>query len=192
MKELDGTTGPLTVNDVDLGVRLFEALAQHAATSGGAPVGYADLLTLARKIYPKDAALDRAVPLGVRAKLDFIAAFCAADGCPDLASLAVADGNARVAAGPAIAGFDWSGARARLPAYAETVRAGVPKRFKPRKERPADVAWYAYFCSHREACARLDGIDKQEIINLLMAGLDPETAMRRVLHAKAELQSSVE
>jgi hypothetical protein len=26
--------------------------------------------------------------------------------------------------------------------------AGTAKSFKPRKARPADVAWHAYFCSH--------------------------------------------
>jgi hypothetical protein len=62
----------------------------------------------------------------------------------------------------------------------------VPARFKPRKERPADVAWYAYFCSHRAACAKVGADDKKEIINLMMAGLDPETALARVLAAQAE------
>jgi hypothetical protein len=86
----------------------------------------------------------------------------------------------------AVAAFDWTAAQASLAAFAADMRAKVPKRFKPRKERPADVAWYAYFCSHREACARVGAEDKVEIINLLMAGLDPETALRRVMAAKAE------
>jgi hypothetical protein len=188
MTERNSTAGQLTLNDVDLGIRLFEALAQHATASGGAPIALASLLTLGRKMYPKDVALDRAVPLGVPAKLGFIASFCAANGFPNLASLAMADSGALPAAEPSIAAFDWSGAQERLRAYAEMVRATVPKRLKPRKERPADVAWYAYFCSHRETCAQLDGEDKKEIINLLMAGLDPEMAMRRVLHEKADLK----
>ena len=65
----------------------------------------------------------------------------------------------------------------------ENVAFGL--RVKPRKERPADVAWYAYYCSHREACAQVSAEDKKEIINLLMAGLDPDTALHRVLAAKA-------
>ncbi len=65
----------------------------------------------------------------------------------------------------------------------ENVAFGL--RVKPRKERPADVAWYAYYCSHREACAKVSAEDKKEIINLLMAGLDPDTALRRVLAVKA-------
>jgi hypothetical protein len=49
------------------------------------------------------------------------------------------------------------------------------------------VAWYAYFCSHREACARVGAEEKIEIINLLMSGLDPETALGRVMAAKTAM-----
>jgi hypothetical protein len=191
-----GDTAVTTLNDIDVACRLYDALAQHAASTGGAPITHADLLTLARLMYPKDVVLGRAVPLGIPAKLAFLASFCAAQGFPDLACVAV---NGRTqqpvppfqgdwaAARLAVAGADWAGAHTRLLAYADQVRATVPRRFKPRKERPADVAWYAYFCSHREACAQLTGEDKKEIINLLMAGLDPETALRRVSNVKAAL-----
>jgi hypothetical protein len=91
----------------------------------------------------------------------------------------------------AVAGFDWRGADAQLAAYVDAMGAKVPARFKPRKERPADVAWYAYFCSHRVACEKLTPEDKQEIINQMMAGLDPETALARVLAAKPDFGSAV-
>jgi len=173
----------MTLTDIDVGVRLVEALVRHAATKGGAPIGYADLLTLARLLHPKDAVLGRAVPVGIGLKLAFVDGFCAANDYPRLAGLASAAPDAERAA---VAAFDWSAADARLPAYAAEQKAMVPKRLKPRKERPADVAWYAYFCSHRAACTTLNGDDKKEIINLLMAGLDPETALARVMAAKAE------
>lgn len=200
MAHQDDTTGQLTLNDIDIGIRLYEALARHAVTQAGATLAYADLLTLGRLMYPKDQALDRAVPLGVRAKLGFVASFCAANGYPNLASLAVGAADTAAPSGSAeareterraAAAFDWQATHDRLLAYADEIRATVPKRLKPRKERPADVAWYAYFCSHREACSKLTGEDKKEIINLLMAGLDPETAMRRVQRAKAELDTAV-
>lgn len=181
-----------TLTDVDVGVRLFEALAKQAIEQGGAPIAVHDLLTLARSLHPKDLVLGRAVTVGMGMKLRFVADFCAANGYPNLASLAlhpaatVRDDAER----RAVAAFDWSHATAGLVEYANTMRAAVPKRFKLRKERPADVAWYAYFCSHREACAKLTGDDKKEIINLLMAGLDPETALGRVMAAKAELESA--
>jgi hypothetical protein len=185
-----------TLTDIDVGSRLVEALVQHAKSTDGQPITYEDLLTLGRNLYPKDATLGREVPVGIGAKLSFIEAFCQANSYPRLACLAVNKATMRPRTGHegdwdaerrAVAGFDWSGADARLATYASEARAAVPKRFKLRKERPADVAWYAYFCSHRPACAQLTANDKKEIINLLMAGLDPETALRRVLAAKAEL-----
>jgi hypothetical protein len=63
-------------------------------------------------------------------------------------------------------------------------------RFKPRKERPAEVSWYAYYCAHREACKGITSGDKKEVVNLVMAGLDPETALRRFLAAKAAFETA--
>jgi hypothetical protein len=172
-----------------------EALLRHVQTAGAAVIQYADLLTLGRQLYPKDAMLGREVPVGIGMKLAFVAAFCRENGYPDLSCLAVNPVTLRPRAGyagdwdadrRATAAVDWSGALERLAAYAETARAAVPRRFKPRKERPADVAWYAYFCSHREACKWIGADEKKEIINLLMAGLDPESASGRVRAAKAE------
>ena len=184
-----------TLTDIEVGSRLVEALLRHVQTAGAAVIQYADLLTLGRQLYPKDAMLGREVPVGIGMKLAFVAAFCREHGYPDLSALAVNPVTLRPRAGyggdwdadrRAIAGVDWSGALERLAAYAGTARAAVPRRFKPRKERPADVAWYAYFCSHREACAWIGADEKKEIINLLMAGLDPESASGRVRAAKAE------
>lgn len=184
-----------TLTDIDVGLRLFEALAQRARLAQGAPIGYGELLTLARGLHPRDATLGRAVPVGIGMKLRFVEAFCLAHGFPNLACLATNSAGMRPGPGyqgnwetdrRAVADFDWWSAEAPLAAYASAARAAVPKHFKPRKERPADVTWYAYFCSHREACAKITGDDKKEIINLLMAGLDPETALNKVLGAKAE------
>jgi hypothetical protein len=196
MPDTGDTTAQFTLTDIDVGARLVEALAQHAISTHGAPITYEDLLTLGRQLHPKDATLGRAVPVGIGMKLIFIDAFCKANAYPRLACLAVNKASMRPqdedlgvweADRQAVAAFDWTSANAQLVAFAAEMRAKVPKRLKPRKERPADVAWYAYFCSHREACAKVTAEDKIEIINLLMAGLDPETALGRVMAAKAEM-----
>ena len=183
-----------THNDIDIGSHLVQALVHHATSTQGQPIGYSDLLTQARAMHPKDAVLDRAVPVGIGMKLLFVASFCAAHGYPNLVCLAVNRNTMLPAPGyagdwqterRAVAGADWSLVNERLLAYANTVRAAVPARLKPRKERPADVAWYAYFCSHRSACEKITQEDKKEIINLIMAGLDPDTALKRVVAAKA-------
>lgn len=188
-----------TYNDIEVGSRLYEALVHQARSTAGAPIEYGDLLTLARSLHPKDAVLGRAVPVGIGMKLLFVEAFCASHGYPNLACLAVNKTSKRPGPGykgdweaerRAVAGFDWNATDMQLSTFAASTRAAVPARFKPRKERPADVAWYAYFCSHRAACAQVTQEDKQEIINLMMAGLDPESALERVLAAKDEFGSA--
>lgn len=190
---------PFTFNDIEVGARLVEALARQATSLRGMPIVYGDLLTLARSLHPRDEVLARAVPVGLGPKLRFVQGFCAAHGYPNLASLAVDRQSLRPWSGHgddweaeqrAVGGFDWSTAGGQLPGYVDAMRAKVPARFKPRKERPADVAWYAYFCSHRAVCEKLTPEDKTEIINQLMAGLDPETALGRVLAAKQEFGSA--
>jgi hypothetical protein len=196
MSDSKGATVQFTLTDIDVGSRLVEVLVHHVQRTGGDPIAYDDLLTLGRNLFPKDATLGREVPVGIGAKLSFVDAFCQANNYPNLVCLVVNKMSMQAWPGykgdreadrRVVAGFDWSDADARLIKYANEARAAVPKRLKPRKERPADVAWYAYFCSHRAACAQVSADDKKEIINLLMAGLDPETALRRVVAAKAEL-----
>ena len=186
---------PFTVNDIEVGARIYEALVHCARSLRGMPITYGDLLGTARQLHPKDAVLDRAVPVGIGMKLLFVEAFCEARGYPNLACLAVNKSTMRPGPGykgdweadkRAVAAFDWSVADAQLAAFAGAARAAVPARLKPRKERPADVSWYAYFCSHRAACEKVTAEDKKEIINLMMAGLDPETSLKRVLAAKAD------
>ena len=188
MSDSSKPTIPLTVTDIDVGGRLVEALVQHVQANGPAPIGYADLLERGRIMYPHDAALGRAVPVGIRPKLAFVSGFCQAGGFPDLSRLVVKEvsGQEALADQASIAGVDWPLVLGQLDAYAVQMRAAVPRNLKPRKERPAEVAWYAYFCSHREACAQVTSEDKKEIVNMLMSGLDPETALRRFLAAKAE------
>ncbi|MBD8657098.1 hypothetical protein IFT68_15880 [Oxalobacteraceae sp. CFBP 13730] len=186
---------PRTHNDIDIGVRLVDALRHHAGAAKGTPVTYNDLLRLARLLHPKDLILDRAVGVGIGAKLRFVEAFCAAHDYPNLASLAVGPTTMRPPAQyggdwdadrRAVAAFDWSIIDTQLADYARAARAAVSARLKPRKERPADVSWYAYFCSHRKECAWIGKEHKQEIVNLIMAGIDPDTAMKRVQVARTE------
>lgn len=192
-------TAQQTLNDIEIGARLAAALVHHVSKNGGVPIAYAELLELARFLDPKDAAMGRAEVLGIAMKLRFVSAFCKANGYPDLAALAVHPATRRP--GPECAGdweagrqaaaaFDWGQTQAPLADYVRAARDAVPARLKPRKERPAEVSWYAYFCAHREACKNIGSADKKEVVNLVMAGLDPETALRRFLAAKAAFEAN--
>jgi hypothetical protein len=190
--------GPLTVaalqftgNDIDVAVRLVEVLVAHVTAAGPAPLDYDALLAQVRARHPREDAIKRATVVGIGPKLLLVARFCQQHGYPNLAALAVHPDTGQPgphASGPfepaALAGADWSGVPAQLASASQAWRALVPARIKPRAERPADVTWYAWFNTHRTACVHVTPAGKQEIINLLMAGLDPETALHRVLAAQ--------
>lgn len=169
--------------DIDVGARLVAVLADHAAATQGAAITVTALLALARTAHPRDALLARAVPLGIAPKLEFVTAFCAHLGYPDLASLVTGAPSASSAAAPG-PHVPAGTIAAPLAAFAAAAHAAVPRRFKLRAERPADVTWYAYFRTHRADCAGVSAAGKHEIINLIMAGLDPEAALLRVLAAQ--------
>jgi len=192
-------SGQRTLNDIEVGARLAEALVHHVGKNGAAPIAYPALLELGRFLDPKDAAMDRAEPLGVAMKLDFVAEYCKSEDAPNLACLAVhpASGRAAFACAEdveaerqAVAAFDWAQALSRLPDYVRSAQDRVPARLKPRRERPAEVSWYAYFTAHREVCKGVTSGDKKEVVNLVMAGLDPDTALRRFLAAKAAYEGA--
>jgi hypothetical protein len=194
MADFFDPTEQLTLNDIEIGARLVEALVHSATKFDAAPIAYPQLLELARFLDPKDAAMARAEVLGIAMKLRFVAAFCAASGYPNLASLAVHPASTHPgdeAERRAVAACDWSQLPVKLAQYVKAARAAVPVRLKPRKERPAEVSWYAYFTAHREACKTITSGDKKEVVNLVMAGLDPETALKRFLAAKAAFGTSV-
>lgn len=184
-----------TLNDIEVGSRLYEALVHHARATQGAPIFYSDLLALARSLQPKDAVLGRAVPVGIGMKLLFVEAFCAANGYPNLACLAV--NKATGTPGPgytgdweadkgAVAAFDWSTADARLAAYAGERRAALPKQLPRRTDPAAREELFVHYRNNRAAYAAVTEIDKQEIVNLLMEGLVPADALAQVLAAKTE------
>lgn len=193
--ETNAPVRPFTLNDIEVGSRLYEALVHHARATQGAPIIYGDLLALARRLHPGDEVLRRAVPVGIGMKLLFVQAFCESNGYPNLACLAV--NRATQQPGPgytgdweadkrAVAAFDWSTADARLAAYAGAVRATLPKRPVRITEQEARDRLFAHFRAQRAAYATVTLTDREEIVNLLREGVDEESALRRVLDAKGE------
>jgi hypothetical protein len=193
--ETNAPVRPFTLNDIEVGSRLYEALVHHARATQGAPIIYGDLLALARSLHPDDEVLRRAVPVGIGMKLLFVEAFCKANGYPNLACLAVNRATQRPGPGytgdweadkRAVAAFDWSTADARLAAYASATRAAIPAPPVRRTEREARDTLFAHFRLHRTDYSTVTLTDKEEIVNLLREGLDEDSALRQVLDAKSE------
>ncbi|MCC2962699.1 hypothetical protein LK540_19905 [Massilia sp. IC2-278] len=184
-----------TLNDIHVGTRLYTALVAHARSTGGAPVYYSDILAQAKALAPDDAELQRAVPIGIGMKLLFVENFCSANGYPNLACLAVSRGTGRPSEGykgdweadrRAVAAFDWSTAQAKLDAYVYDAKlVAAPKRRRSLQDAK-DLRW-AHYSANRAAYAGLSEEEKEEILNLLIEGFDPELALRRVIAARGLL-----
>lgn len=181
-----------TVNDINVGSRLYDVLVAHAVKTGGEPVFYSDVLEAARNANPQDDEVLRAVPIGIGMKLLFAEAFCTANNYPNLACLAVNKATGRPGPGyrgnweqdrKDVAAFNWSVAKPHLNAFVVAATAAVtpPKRLK------ADAAakvLYKHYVNGRDRYKTFDQQDKEEMKNLLMEGFDVEPAFNRVLEAK--------
>lgn len=174
---------------------IYEALVRHAATRPGETLFYSDLLEQARALFPDDEEMKRAVPIGIGMKLLFVQAFCDAHAYPNLACLAVNKG--RQIPGIAypgdweremreVAAFDWFSVKPALDAYvAQAVITATPLR--RRRETEARELLFAHFRKHRSPYERFNHFDREEMVSLLMEGIDIETALGTVLQAKAGL-----
>jgi len=185
-----------TLNDIHVGTRLYTALVAHARAMRGAPVFYSDILQQAKALDQQDAELQRAVPIGIGMKLLFVEAFCISHGYPNLACLAVNKatgipgeryrGNWE-AEKRAVAGFDWSTAEAKLDAYVRHAALAVT----PKKRRSVDEALlerWNHYTANRPAYAGFTGDEESEVLNLLIEGVAPDEAHRRVAEARASMQ----
>lgn len=185
---------PFTLNDINVGSRLYAALVQHAASRPGQAIYYGDLLGQARTLFSDDE-VKRAVPIGIGVKLLFVEAFCKASGYPNLACLAVNKGRQQPGKSypgdwlremAEVAAFDWSSVQPVLDAYvAQAVTIATP--LKKRKETTARDVLFTHFRANRNTYKDFKHDDREEMVNLLMAGIDGDTALRMVLDAKAAL-----
>lgn len=185
---------PFTLNDINVGIKLYAALVHHAATQAGKSIFYGDLLAQARTMF-EDEEVKRAVPIGIGMKLLFVQRFCEESGYPNLACLAVNKGKGEPGDGFSgdwrqqmreVAAFDWSTAQPALDAYVtRSTKAATP--LKRRREQVARDLLFVHFREHRDAYKDFDAEDKEEMVTLLMEGFDVEVALRTVLDAKAAL-----
>lgn len=192
------TPRPFTVNDIRVGTRLYDVLVRHARDNPGKTIFYGDLLAQARALFPLDAEVDHAVPIGIGMKLLFVEAFCKANGYPNLACLAVNKGrhipgvsypgNAEYWEREMrdVAAFNWTAVQPVLDAYvSDAIVAATPLRRVT--EAVARQRRWDHFKDNRKAYAPLNQAEREEIVNILMSGVDVERALAMALEAKAGL-----
>lgn len=181
-----------TLNDINVGSKLYEVLVAHVVRVGGQPVYYSDLLQAARDAFPHDQEVQRAVPIGIGMKLLFVEAFCAVNGYPNLACLAVNRSSGMPGRGYTgnweqdkedIAVSDWSKARPALDAFV----VATTKAATPRQRVDLDAAAqlvYAHFNEHRNSLYKgknLPEHQKTEMTNRVMSGLSADEAFQALM-----------
>lgn len=83
-----------------------------------------------------------------------------------------------------LAAFDWSSVKPALDAYVtQAVAAATP--LQRRRETEARELLFAHFCENRSAYERFNHSDWEEMVGLLMEGVDIGIALHTVLQAKA-------
>lgn len=182
-----------TLNDINVGSKLYGALVSHAKNHPGEPIFYSDLLELARQANRADDEIQRAVPIGIGPKLLFVQLFCDANNYPNLACLAVNRSTGRPGESytgdwerekQQVATFDWSQAAPELIKFYESVKKEITPR-KRIKEEPAREMVWQHFAANRGAYVwsskEEEQENKQEIVNLVMEGFEAAEAFRRVL-----------
>jgi len=187
---------PFTLNDINVGTKLYAVLVQRAASLPGQAIFYGDLLDQARVMFPQDEEVQRAVPVGIGMKLLFVEAFCKANAYPNLACLAVNKARQQPGGGfpwdwqqqmREVAAFDWSSAQPTLDAFVtRSISAATP--LQRRRETEARELLFAHFRENRSVYQDVTHDDREEMVSLLMQGFDTDTASQTVLAAKAALR----
>lgn len=195
MKASEKQIDEFTLNDVHVGLKLFDALVAHAKHHPGQPIVYSDLLANAKAADTADEELKRAVPIGIGPKLFFVREFCKLNDYPNLACLGVNkkdlkpggsyDGDWQ-AEMQRVAAFDWSAVKAKLTRYATTVKERVTPRKRVPEKGARELVW-EYYDAHRSQYSTIPreemGEIREEIVNLVMEGFDVAVAFQRVLAA---------
>jgi len=194
---LVNTPRPFTINDIRVGTRLFSVLVSQARNHPGKTIYYGDLLQQARVAFPDDAEVQRAVPIGIGMKLLFVQAFCHSNGYPNLACLAVNKGKQIPGVSypgdwekemREVAAFDWDEVQPVLADYVKDAIAVATPRRRVRELDARDLL-YAHFRENRASydCAFFKDAEREEMVDILMTGIEPQRAFDMVLEAKAAL-----
>lgn len=181
-----------TLNDINVGSKLYEVLVAHVVGKGGQPIYYSDLLEAAKHAFPHDEEMHRAVPIGIGTKLLFVEAFCALNDYPNLACLAVNRSTGVPGTGykgdwetekNAIAKFNWANAKPALDAFVIAATTAVTPKTRLNQNAAADVVW-KHYKEHRDTLYKGKPIpehQKAEMTNLVMEGFSADASLQMVL-----------
>jgi hypothetical protein len=190
------TEAPLspTQTDVELALAFYSVLVE-VARRREEKLTYGRLVELAKSQFPTNEVVQRAIPIGVGRRLDFVRAFTEQRGLPDLSSLVVNKSTNECGVGftrnfdPAsvraeVFAFDWSGVAKEFTGVLATARKQAAKPKQVTAETAAKLM-YSYFTQHKAALPSSVKDHREKIIKLIMQGASPADAFEEAMRGDA-------
>ena len=186
-----------TLTDIALAKVYFEILVEFAKSHHGQTIQYGELVAMAKKSYPDNAYVTKAIATDMGRRLDALREFTSQQQVPDLSALVVSKKTGDNGEGfkksfdgqvvrQEIAQFDWTQLKLTFDHFIESEmqahqqRLLKSKRPKKVKEKDARHIWWEFFKANRKDFPTLTFDQKESIIKLIMNGADPAEAMTQV------------
>lgn len=186
-----------TLADIALATVYFEILVEFAKSHPGQTIQYGELVAKAKKVYPDRAYVAGAIATNMGRRLDALREFTLLNQVPDLSALVVnkatgdnGEGFKKSFDGPQvrkeIAEFDWTQLQLTFDQFIEgeihACEQRELKKSRPKKikEEAAREMWWTYFKANQAQTPSLNQGQKESIIQMIMRGTDPGTALAQL------------
>lgn len=187
----DTTPTAPTPTDLDLALAYFAVLVEVARSQR--TITYGELVERAKTAFPANETVQKAIPVGVGRRLDFVREFTRQRNIPDLTSLVISKSTGECGVGftrnhdPLLArasvfAHDWQSESTDFTGAIALAR----QRSKPRKRITEDAAtklMFAYYTANRSSLPPTVRQLRQQIIDRLMEGEDVAEAFAQALAA---------
>ena len=178
----------ITETDLAVASSLYPVLVDCARQEPVRKLTYGALLEEAKARFPGNHAIQMAIPVSLRRRLDVVRLFLTEQKLPDLTSLIVNAGTGEVGsafgANPEqvraeVAAFDWSTVSEEFDLHIEGLRKGIAVRSRPKRTRDeAKKVMSAYYIENRAKLPKDIADQRELIIEFLCEGLSPEEAFQ--------------
>jgi hypothetical protein len=186
-----------TLADIALAKAYFEILVEFAKSHHGQTIQYGELVATAKKAYPSNPYVAKAIATDMGRRLDTLREFTLLQNVPDLSALVVSKKTGDNGEGfkqsfdgqvvrQEIAQFDWTQLKLTFDHFIESEMQAHQQRMlkarKPKKikEAQARQMWWDFFQANKKEIPSLTLNQKESIVKLMMNGTDPGEAMIQV------------
>ena len=183
-----------TETDVELALAFYSVLVE-VARRREEKVTYGQLVDLAKSRFPTNETVQRAIPVGVGRRLDFVRAFTERRGLPDLSSLVVNKSTNECGVGftknfdPAkvraeVFTFDWREVASEFTGVLAAARRQAAKPKQVTVETAAKLM-YSYYTENKATLPPSVKNHRERIIKRIVQGGSPAEAFEEALRGDA-------